>query len=82
MNKASVLLEILNCIKDFPEKDKKDVEEFIEHYELGIALETICSVVLEDKIAVDNQTYERIVLVGNEMKLDSGLWNDIKGMVQ
>lgn len=82
MDIGIALLEILNSIKSFPEKDKMDVEEFIEHDEWGIALETICSVVLEEKILIEKQIYQKIKDVGDEMEIDSILWNGISELLK
>lgn len=82
MDKAKILLEILNGIGQFPQKDKKDVKEFIEHDEWGIALETICSVILDEKILIHKQIYKRIIDVGNEMEMDSSLWESIAKMLK
>lgn len=82
MDKAKILLEILNGIEQLPQKDKIDVEEFIEHDEWGIALETICSVILEEKILIHKQIYKRIIDVGDEMEMDSSLWKDISKMLK
>lgn len=81
MDKGKVLLEIVNGISAFPEKDRIDVEEYIEHNEWGIALETICSVILEDGILVDNEVFKKISDVGIEMEMDSNLWNDIARLI-
>lgn len=82
MDKAKVLLEIVEGIPVFPEKDKMDVKEYIEHDEWGIALETICSVVLEDRILVGKKVFKKISDVGTEMEMDSGLWNDITTFIE
>jgi hypothetical protein len=81
MDKAKVLLEIVNGISVFPEKDKMDIEEYIKHDEWGIALETICSAVLEDRILVDKKIFKKISDVGTEMEMDSSLWNDIARLI-
>jgi hypothetical protein len=81
MDKGKVLLEIVNGISAFPEKDRIDVEEYIKHNEWGIALETICSVILEDGILVDNEVFKKISDVGVEMEMDSNLWNDIARLI-
>lgn len=81
MDKAKVLLEIVNGISAFPEKDKIDVQEYIEHDEWGIALETICSAVLEDRVIVDKKIFKKISDVGTEMEMDSSLWNDIARLI-
>lgn len=82
MDKAKVLVEIVNGIPAFPEKDKMDVEEYIEHDEWGIALETICSVILEDRILIDKKVFKKIKDVGTEMEMDSSLWNGIDKLIK
>ena len=75
----ATLLEILRDIQDFPENDKASVEEdIIKHGEYEIALESICGVLFEDKIVISNNLFERIMGIGNKMKMDSIFWDSIK----
>lgn len=81
MDKEKAFLEILNGIPSFPKKDKEDISEYIQHNEWGIALETICSIILEDKIVINKQTFEKISVMGTLMDMDASLWNNIQRLI-
>jgi len=82
MDKSKILIDILNKIEGFPQKDKKNVDDLIEHNEWGVALEIICSVILQEKIMVSKRVYDEIINVGNEMKMEPCLWKGISNLLK
>lgn len=72
-----LLKEIVKNITNFPPKDEKDICEFIEHEEWGIALETICSVIEQEDIPIEKDIFRKIEEVGIYMEMDKSLWEEI-----
>lgn len=82
MELNNLLKEILKNITDLPLKDEKDILEFIEHEEWGITLETICSVIEQENIAVDNDIFSEIEEAGIYMEMDKSLWEEISKQIR
>ncbi|MCY7628329.1 MafI family immunity protein [Bacillus altitudinis] len=77
MELKNILTEIVKNLTDFPLKDKKDIYEFIEHEEWGIALETICSVIEQEDLLIEEDTFRNIEKAGIYMEMDKSLWEEI-----
>lgn len=77
MQLKNILKEIVNNITNFPPKDEKDIREFIEHEEWGIALETICSVIEQEDILIEKDIFRKIEEAGIHMEMDKTLWEEI-----
>lgn len=75
------LLSIISKISNFPQKDREEIEEFIEYSEYGIALENICSVIEQEKLNINILIYNKIKELGMYMELDHELWNCILGLI-
>lgn len=77
MELNNLLKEIVKNITSLPLKDEKDILEFIEHEEWGIALEIICSVIEQDNIVIDKDIFSKIERAGIHMGMDKLLWEEI-----
>lgn len=82
MELNNLLKEIVKNITNLPLKDKKNILEFIEHEEWGIALETICSVIEQQGIPVDKNTFSKIEEAGLYMEMDKSLWKEISKQIR
>ncbi|MBF4695202.1 MafI family immunity protein [Fusibacter ferrireducens] len=72
------IVELLPKLKDFPEKDLKDIKGFLDHDEWGVAFEVICSVIDEDQLNIDDSIYSALDEIGRAMNMDDSLWSDLK----
>ncbi|MFJ6207363.1 MafI family immunity protein [Lysinibacillus sp. NPDC092081] len=77
MELNNLLKEILKKITNFPSEDEKNVLEFLEHDEWGIALEVICSVIEQEGIPIDKDIFSKIEEAGIFMEMDKSLWAEI-----
>lgn len=77
MNLSLLMREIINAITDFPDEDKLSVQEFLDHHEWGIALETICEVLKQERMVINIDTYRKITLCGYAMDMKPTLWEGI-----
>ncbi|WP_047982129.1 MafI family immunity protein [Ornithinibacillus contaminans] len=82
MELSNLLKEIVKNINNLPLKDEKDILEFIEHEEWGIALETICSVIEQEDIPVDEDIFSKIEVAGLYMEMDKSLWEEISKQIR
>ena len=69
---------LLIGVNDFPLKDKRDVLEFLEHDEWGVAFEVMCSVIEQENLSIDNERYKDIEEIGIHMEMDEELWTVLK----
>jgi len=71
--------KILNIAKEIgiPDKDIKDIYEYLGHNEWGIALEILCSTIEEHNIGITKKQYKEIEMIGKRMELNRALWNEI-----
>ncbi|MDQ0271302.1 MafI family immunity protein [Cytobacillus purgationiresistens] len=82
MELNNLLKEIVKNITNFPLKDEKDILEFIEHEEWGIALETICSVIEQEDISVHKDIFSKIEETGIYMEMDKSVWEEISKQIR
>ncbi|MNT68056.1 hypothetical protein D3C72_2062520 [compost metagenome] len=68
----------LDSIKSLPMRDKESIIELLDHNEWGVALETLCAAIYEDKLAISQETYSLIKEVGLEMEMEPYNWENIK----
>lgn len=62
-------------------KDKKDVDEYLDHNELGLAFEVLCIAIEKDGIKISQKDYEILNNLGNQMDMDSKLWSNLKNNI-
>lgn len=74
------ILEIANNL-NIAIKDKKDIDEYLEHNELGLAFEVLCVSIERDKIKISQKDYEIINTLGIQMEMDNNLWINLKNNV-
>lgn len=74
------ILEIANNL-NIAIKDKKDIDEYLEHNELGLAFEVLCVSIERDKIKISQKGYEIINTLGIQMEMDNNLWINLKNNV-
>lgn len=82
MELNNLLKEVVKNIINLPLKDEKDILEFIEHEEWGIALEIICSVIEQENIPVDKDIFIKIQEAGIYMEMDKSLWEEISKQIR
>ena len=81
MNIILKIREITNVL-NMTMKDKKDIDEYLEHNELGLAFEVICVAIERDKIEILHDDYEIINELGNQMKIDNELWINLENNIK
>lgn len=74
------ILEITNNL-NIAIRDKKDIDEYLEHNELGLAFEVLCISIERDKIKISQKDYEIINTLGIQMEMDNNLWINLKNNV-
>lgn len=74
------ILEITNNL-NIAIRDKKDIDEYLEHNELGLAFEVLCVSIERDKIKISQKDYEIINTLGIQMEMDNNLWINLKNNV-
>lgn len=62
-------------------KDKKDISEYLNHNELGLAFEVLCVSIERDKIEISQNDYEIINTLGIQMEMDNNLWINLKNCI-
>lgn len=74
------ILEITNNL-NIVIKDKKDIDEYLDHNELGLAFEVLCVSIERDRIKISQKDYEIINTLGIQMEMDNNLWINLKNNV-
>lgn len=74
------ILEIANNL-NIALKDKKDIDDYLEHNELGLAFEVLCASIEKDNIKISQKDYEIINKLGIQMEMDNNLWINLKNNV-
>lgn len=62
-------------------KDKNDINEYLDHNELGLAFEVLCASIERGKIKISQKDYEIINTLGIHMEMDNNLWINLKNSV-
>lgn len=73
MNTELKILEMTNKL-NLAIKEKKDIDEYLAHNELGLAFEVLCISIERDKIKISKKDYETINRLGVQMEMDNNLW--------
>lgn len=58
-------------------KDKKDIDEYINHGEWGLAFEALCVAIEGDRINISQNDYKTIRTLGSQMEMDHELWSGL-----
>lgn len=59
-------------------KDKKDIIEYLDYNELGLAFEVLCISIGSNKIKISQNDYKIIDKLGIQMEMDNKLWIHLK----
>lgn len=74
------IIEVTNNL-NITKKDKQDIDEYLEHNELGLAFEVLCVSIERDKIKISQKDYEIINTLGLQMEMDNNLWFSLKNNI-
>lgn len=68
------LIRILEQVKNkLPDTDMKNIQDFLEHQEWGLAYETFCTQLYEYDIHIPLHLYKEIVEVGKLIQIQSSV---------
>jgi hypothetical protein len=62
----------------FSDFEKGEVLDFINSDEYGLAFETLCAIIKEERKKLSSETYERIDALGRSMSMHPKLWSDLR----
>lgn len=74
------IIEIANNL-NIAKKDKQDIDEYLDHNELGLAFEVLCISIERYKIKISQKDYEIINALGIQMEMDNNLWFSLKNNI-
>ena len=60
-----------------PENDIRDIDEYINHNERGLAFEVLCSSIQQYGLKVSDDQYQKLRELGEKMEMDNDLWQNI-----
>jgi hypothetical protein len=76
------LFELLNEVKDkLPLQDIKNITEFIENREWGLAHEILCIQLYEYHIQISPEFYKKISSFGKSIRTQSSIWLPLKELI-
>jgi hypothetical protein len=58
-------------------RDRKQVTEFVEHNEFGLAFDELLAAIREESLEIDELDFSRIDRIGRTIGLDPSTWEDI-----
>ena len=76
------IINLANKISGLSNVDRKNIIEFADHNEWGLALDTLCSQIYEYGIVITKDIYEEIKQLGNCMEIDETTWSYLKTLVK
>lgn len=68
---------LLACEIGLPDNDIRDIDEYINHNERGLAFEVLCSSIQQYGLEVSDDQYQTICTLGENMEMDNNLWQNI-----
>lgn len=68
---------LLACEIGLPNNDIRDIDEYIDHNELGLAFEVLCSSIQQYGLKVSDNLYQKPCELGEKMEMDNDLWKNI-----
>jgi hypothetical protein len=73
---------LTELFKEFRSKvkssDTEIIDEFLTHNELGLGYETICAVLVQEKIQLTARNLDEIIFIGELLDLDKDNWEGIQ----
>lgn len=60
-----------------PDNDIRDIDEYINHNERGLAFEVLCSSIQQYGLKVSDDQYQKLCELGEKMEMDNDLWQNI-----
>lgn len=66
----------------FSSPDLAEVMEYLDHGEYGIALETLCFIIEDEKKPITQKIYALIAQLGNLMEMEKDLWEKLKVLIR
>lgn len=60
-----------------PDNDIRDIDEYINHNERGLAFEVLCSSIQQYGLKVSDDQYQKLRELGEKMEMDNDLWQNI-----
>jgi hypothetical protein len=73
------LSELLKAMSSFTSAETAEVGEFIIAGEYGVALETLCGIVKEEKKPVPVELRPKVRMLAKRMKIDPMWWKEVAG---
>jgi hypothetical protein len=81
-DREKLLMTLLRILDNFiTTGDREYLEELITHNEGGIAFEEIVATIVYHKIKITEQNYEKFIIAGKSMNLQSSKWEKLKEFV-
>ena len=59
------------------DNDIRDIDEYINHNEWGLAFEVLCSSVQQYGLRVSDDQYQKLCELGEKMEMGNDLWQNI-----
>lgn len=60
-----------------PNNDMRDIDEYINHNERGLAFEVLCSSIQQYGLKVSDDQYQKLRELGENMEMDNDIWQNI-----
>lgn len=82
MNQCDKISYIVEQITAFTMEEQKEVYEYLNHNEWGIALETLSEILCTRNIIITRDIYKQIKNAGEKMEMDSSTWEIIEHLIR
>lgn len=76
---SKLLIEVKNKL---PSNDVNIILEFIEHNEVGLAFETLCTQLYEYNVQISIEIYRELSFCGKSMKIEPDMWLSLKKLIK
>ncbi|GGI11665.1 MafI family immunity protein [Gottfriedia solisilvae] len=82
MNLNSQIKNIVEGMSELSKNDIQAINELLVHDEWGVALEHLCASLIEDNINISNEQFIEIRNIGEKMKMESSLWEELNYFIR
>ncbi|MFC8689471.1 MafI family immunity protein [Brevibacillus porteri] len=81
-NQSQNIIRIVKETSGMPKKDMDIIFYLLDHNEWGVALEHLCSTIIEERLIIQRDVFEARKKIGELMEMDPNNWSQLIHLIQ
>lgn len=81
-NQSQNIIRIVKETSGMPKKDMDIIFDLLDHTEWGVALEHLCSTIIEERLIIQRDVFEARKKIGELMEMDPNNWSQLIHLIQ